>query len=60
MEKGKDNKNYKNSSDVVYFECRKLGHVKADCPTLKDHSSKEKGEEKPKVRKDNKRFQKAL
>ncbi|PKU60177.1 hypothetical protein MA16_Dca020974 [Dendrobium catenatum] len=49
-------KNYKSSSDVVCFECRKPGHVKFGCPTLKDHQSKEKGEEKPKYRKDKKRF----
>ncbi|KAI0503951.1 hypothetical protein KFK09_014898 [Dendrobium nobile] len=37
-------------------------HVKDDCPTLQDHSSKEKekGEEKPKFKKDKKRFQKAF
>ncbi|KAI0524441.1 hypothetical protein KFK09_003810 [Dendrobium nobile] len=38
----------------------KPGHVRADCPTLQDHSSKEKGEEKPKFRKDKKRLQKAF
>ncbi|PKU75896.1 hypothetical protein MA16_Dca005943 [Dendrobium catenatum] len=52
--RGKDNKNFKGSSDVICFKCRKPGHVKADCPTLKDHSSKENSEEKPKVRKDKK------
>ncbi|PKU86817.1 Retrovirus-related Pol polyprotein from transposon TNT 1-94 [Dendrobium catenatum] len=54
--RGKDSINYKNSSDVVCFEYKKLGHVKADCPTLKKHPSKEKGEEKPIYMKDNKRF----
>ncbi|KAI0513539.1 hypothetical protein KFK09_009564 [Dendrobium nobile] len=33
---------------------RKPKHVKADFPTLKDHSSKEKGEEKLKFKKDKK------
>ncbi|KAI0496428.1 hypothetical protein KFK09_022744 [Dendrobium nobile] len=35
-------------------------HVKADYPTLQDHSSKGKGEEKSKFRKDKKRLQKAF
>ncbi|KAI0492159.1 hypothetical protein KFK09_026425 [Dendrobium nobile] len=60
--KGKDSKYSKGSSDVVCYECRKPGHVKADFPTLQDHSSKEKekGEEKPMFRKDKKRGQKAF
>jgi len=58
--KGKDNKYSKGSSDVVCFECRKPGHVRADCPTLQDHSSKEKGEEKPMFRKDKKKLQKVF
>ncbi|KAI0519727.1 hypothetical protein KFK09_007186 [Dendrobium nobile] len=58
--KGKDNKYSKGSSDVVCYECRKPGHVKADCPILEDHSSKGKGEEKPKFMKDKKRLQKAF
>jgi len=41
---------------MIYFECRKSGYIKADCPTLKTHPSKEKGEEKPKIKKDKKRF----
>ncbi|KAI0529198.1 hypothetical protein KFK09_001745 [Dendrobium nobile] len=47
-----------NNSDTD--SSRKHGHVRADCPTLQDHSSKEKNEEKPKFRKDKKRAQKAL
>ncbi|KAI0516137.1 hypothetical protein KFK09_008809 [Dendrobium nobile] len=60
--KGKDYKHSKGSSDVVCYECRKPGHVKANCPILQDHSSKEKekGEEKPKFKKDKKRVQKAF
>ena len=34
--------------------------MKADCPLLKSHSSKEKSEEKSKGRKDKKKFQKAF
>ncbi|KAI0492032.1 hypothetical protein KFK09_026297 [Dendrobium nobile] len=60
--KGKDHKHVKGSSDVVCFECRKPGHVKADCPTLQNHSSKEKekGEEKAKSRKDKKKIQRGF
>ncbi|KAI0529098.1 hypothetical protein KFK09_001644 [Dendrobium nobile] len=58
--KDKDNKYSKGFSDVVCFEFRKPEHVRADCPTLQDHSSKENGEEKPKFRKDKKRLQKAF
>ncbi|KAI0488562.1 hypothetical protein KFK09_028399 [Dendrobium nobile] len=58
--KGKDNKYSKGSFDIVCFECRKPGHVRVDYPILQDHSSKEKGEEKPKLRKDKKRLQKAF
>ncbi|KAI0524625.1 hypothetical protein KFK09_004002 [Dendrobium nobile] len=41
---------------------RKPGHVRADCPTLQDHSSKEKekGEEKAKSRKDKKKIQRGF
>ncbi|KAI0502597.1 hypothetical protein KFK09_017551 [Dendrobium nobile] len=60
--KGKDHKHVKGSSDVVCFECRKPGHVRADCPTLQDHSSKdkEKCEEKAKSRKGKKKIQKGF
>ncbi|PKU65763.1 hypothetical protein MA16_Dca019745 [Dendrobium catenatum] len=38
--RGKDSKNYKSSSGIVCYEYRKPGDVKADYPTLKDHSRK--------------------
>ncbi|PKU76283.1 Retrovirus-related Pol polyprotein from transposon TNT 1-94 [Dendrobium catenatum] len=60
LKRGKDSKNFKNSSDLVCYECRKPGHVKTDCPTLKEHPSMEKDEEKPKFRKDKKRVQNAF
>ncbi|KAL0909947.1 hypothetical protein M5K25_020859 [Dendrobium thyrsiflorum] len=44
---------------VNYQSSRKPDHVKADCPTLKAHPSKEKGEEKPKFKK-GKKIQKAF
>ncbi|PKU80058.1 hypothetical protein MA16_Dca027140 [Dendrobium catenatum] len=52
--RGKDSKNFKGSFDLVCYECRKPGHVKADYPTLKEHPSMEKDEEKPKFMKDKK------
>ncbi|KAI0488629.1 hypothetical protein KFK09_028468 [Dendrobium nobile] len=44
------------------LEERKPGHVRADCPTLQDHSSKEKekGEEKAKSRKDKRKIQRGF
>ncbi|PKU61168.1 hypothetical protein MA16_Dca023116 [Dendrobium catenatum] len=42
------------------YEEQKLGNVKDDSPSLKAHPSKEKGEEKPKFKKDKKRIQKAF
>ncbi|KAI0488426.1 hypothetical protein KFK09_028257 [Dendrobium nobile] len=60
--KGKGSKNFKNFNDIIYFKYWKPGHVKADCPTLKAHSSKKKREEKPNFKKDKnkKRFHKAF
>ncbi|KAI0496288.1 hypothetical protein KFK09_022602 [Dendrobium nobile] len=43
-----------NGSDTDFSG--KQRHVKSDCPTLRSHLSKEKGEEKPKSKKDKKRF----
>ncbi|PKU73476.1 hypothetical protein MA16_Dca008040 [Dendrobium catenatum] len=52
--RGKDSKNYKSSPNIICFEYRKPGYIKADYSTLKNHSSKEKGEEKSKYRNDKK------
>ncbi|PKU65634.1 hypothetical protein MA16_Dca024807 [Dendrobium catenatum] len=58
--RGKDSKNCKNSFNLICYECRKSGHVKTDCPTLKKHPSMENDEEKSKFRKDKKQVQKAF
>jgi len=33
--KGKSSRSNKASSDTICFECRKPGHLRADCPNLK-------------------------
>ncbi|KAL0921276.1 hypothetical protein M5K25_008335 [Dendrobium thyrsiflorum] len=59
LNKGKFGKHRKVASNVICFECTKLEHVKADCPTLNVHPSMEKGEEKAKFKK-GKRVRKAF
>ncbi|KAL0928199.1 hypothetical protein M5K25_000069 [Dendrobium thyrsiflorum] len=58
--KGKSSKNIKISSDTIFFECRKSGHLRAECPNLKARLIKEKGEEKPKYKKGKLKTQKAF
>jgi len=48
------------SSDIIYFECRKPDHLRADCPNLKSQPAKEKSEDKAKYKKGKMKTQKAF
>jgi len=50
--KGKNGKNIKISSNIVFFEWRKPGHIKNLCPNLRTLPIKEKGKAKQIIKND--------
>ncbi|PKU77259.1 Retrovirus-related Pol polyprotein from transposon TNT 1-94 [Dendrobium catenatum] len=58
--KGKSSRTNKVSSDTICFECRKPGHLRADCPNLKSQPTKEKGDDKGKYKRGKTKTQKAF